>query len=131
MSIRSIDSDDSDDNIELVIRNKYGWNKINIFETKKVNIIKIAISSTDSVFVAEDGNVWRCVDVMDDNYEYNYQMSYIPEQMRYFITNIKIKDVECGASHTLALSKDGRVYAWGTMNMTMWSNGHLVLIIRK
>ena len=107
--------------MNIPIENTSPWNKIELFETQRINIIKITISDDRSFFIDDTGVVWVC----GSGYEYlglgpddSIQGEVdIPRKMKYFIErDIRIKDVQCGYLHNLALSVDGDIYAWGKNN---------------
>ena len=96
------------------LQNKHGWNEIEEF--KQHNIIKLAVTSLYSLFLEENGDVWCCgeIDKSSIYSDLTGIQQYIPKRIEYFTENgIKIKDIESGEAHSLALDTDGRVYAWG------------------
>ena len=76
-------------------------------------MVKIAVSIEGSFYLDNTGNVWVC------GGEYlgtgtDYDDVYEPIRLKYFMDNgIKIKDIQCGCYHNLALSVDGNIYGWG------------------
>ena len=101
----------------IELTNKFTWNQVHFFDDK--NIIKIAVGGGHTLFLDQNGNIWSC----GQNYynvngwmdkSYIDMACYVPRRIKYFMQNkIKIKDIQCGASHSLALDVDGMVYSWG------------------
>ena len=70
------------------------WTEVQIFTGNNINIVKIAITSTCSLFLDDTGVTWRCGSVDND-------IVYVSERMNHFIVNdIKIKDIQCGTYNT-------------------------------
>eukprot|EP01084_Bolivina_argentea_P122637 217312_1 len=92
---------------------KFDWAEIETFKDKE--IIKIRIGDNHSLFLESNGNLWSC------GYNANGELGLghtnnitEPVVINYFIeNNIKIKDIECGSSHCLALSFNDKLYAFG------------------
>ena len=101
---------------DAILQNKYGWNEILLFKERNINIIKIAISNHKSFFLDDTGSIWVCgssryLGIADSD---TIDTIYIPTEITYFKkNNIMIKDIQCGYVHNLALTIDGKVYAWG------------------
>jgi len=92
-----------------------GWNEIEIFKKKKVNIVKIAIGGRYSLFLDEQGNVWACGDQRVLGFgDQKFMYIFVPKEIPYFVKNdIKIKDIEAGFDHSLAVDINNNVYSWG------------------
>ena len=63
--------------------------------------------------------VWRCGEYKPENknmirYRSRYDTSERVEKIKFFKDNkIKIKDIECGMHHNMALDTKGNIYTWG------------------
>ena len=100
------------------------WNKVDSLSNQ--HIVKISVGYCHSLFVNDNGDVWSC------GYEYSKYLglgfdrneSVFPTRISYFTkNNIKIKHVNCGSSHSLALDVNGNVYGFGDNRYGQCGNG--------
>ena len=91
------------------------WHRIELFETKNINITKIAMSAGCTLFLDNTGNVWSCgTNFLGYNQNYGKHV-YVPKKINHFTqNNIKIQDIQGGSYHCMALSMDGNIYSWGS-----------------
>ena len=105
--------------------NKNGWNEVQFFNDK--NVIKIVRGDTHTLFLEENGNVWGCGCAEDGGLgigDLSSDYVYIPIEITYFRENgIFIKDIACGAEHSLAVSVDGNIYSWGNTGIGQCGHG--------
>ena len=97
-----------------------GYKEIKIFKDKNINIVKIALGGINWFFLDDSGIVWVCGSASaislgyDNIYNNMYKNIDVLTQITYFIKHgIKIKDIQCGCKHSLALSVDDNIYSWG------------------
>eukprot|EP01084_Bolivina_argentea_P313500 542895_1 len=83
----------------------------------KYHMKSVSAGNYFSLVLSDDGNVWSCgintsaqcgLGYCDDD------RNRLPTKIDYFErTKIKIMSIECGDSHSIALSNRGKVYVWG------------------
>ena len=110
---------------------KHRFHEIELFKNQNINIIQIATGANHTLFLDDTGCVWLCgktqllgfseekVKVLgktdpDGGRNRFTRFTHIPRLIEYFVVNdIKIKDIQCGYEHSLALDMNGRIYSWG------------------
>lgn len=99
------------------------WKQIEKLSFKK--IIKIAAGSKHSLFLESNGSVWCSGQNNDGQLGLSHNNDqYIPTEITYFSkNNIKIKDIECGSYHNLAIDYDDKIYSWGFNKYGQCGNG--------
>ena len=96
------------------IKNEDGFNRVKFFDDK--NITKIAVGMRFTWFLESSGKLWGCGKNSFDQLAIETQGDDIdvPMMIEYFDDNgIRIKDIACGNSHSLAIDVEGKVYSWG------------------
>ena len=91
----------------------YSWKEIKILMNK--NIIAVKVGYDHSLFLQDDGNVWCCGNNSNGELGLGHRdWIFEPVVIPYFERNkIRIKMLECGSNHHLALSFELNVYGWG------------------
>lgn len=83
--------------------------------TADKDIVRIAVGSLHNAVLTRDGTVlsWGC---NDDSALGHDEDEWFPTPVEAPLNDgtVKIVQITAGASHTLALSEDGKVYSWGT-----------------
>ena len=112
---------------------KNNWSKIKKFDDKsETNIIKIATGCRHNLFLDSNGVVWTSGDHHSGKLGYSIlvtdrhknHVSNV-KKIEYFIEKgIKLKDIQCGFAHNLALSVDGKIYSWGLNNWGQCGHGY-------
>eukprot|EP01084_Bolivina_argentea_P149255 260750_1 len=95
------------------LKNKFGWNEVEIFNDK--HIVKIATGLSHTLFLEDTGIIWCCGQEWNGNLGLGEEDDVdVPIKIKYFVeNNIMIKDIQCGFAHSLALDVNGNVYCWG------------------
>ena len=91
-------------------------NMIQLFSEKNISIIKIAVGNRYALFSDESGVIWGCDEGRKLGMDIkSFQKVFVPKETDYFVNNsIKVKDVETGYDHPLAVDMNGKVYSWGS-----------------
>lgn len=85
-----------------------GWKEMKPFVDAQTTITRVVMNGEEQTMLLDgDGNLWEM-------HRVGFPHDYACGQMPYFSQNgIRIKDIQCGQGHVLALSEDGDVYSWG------------------
>ena len=113
-----------------------GWKEQN--ELRDEDIMKIRAGSNHCLFLDIKGRI-RCIggnchgqlgighnnDRYTINCEYFDYSQITTDYIGYFVQNkIRIKDIECGFDHNLAIDINGKVYSWGYDNYYQCGHGN-------
>lgn len=71
-------------------------------------VVKLAAGQTELLALRNDGSVWQ--------WTYGQEASQVPGLSQ-------VVDISCGGGHNLALTVDGRAYAWGSNDYGQLGNG--------
>ena len=93
------------------------WKKIKFFNDNDIQIVNIKTGAYHTLFLDINGIIWSC----GDNYfgqlgigHFETDLIKQPTKIKYFIDNqIKIKHIECGWYHNLAIDDNNNLYSWG------------------
>eukprot|EP01084_Bolivina_argentea_P130910 231100_1 len=87
------------------------WRETKLQKQFDINIIKIRDIDTHSLYLGSNGSLYRPLYQYQMYMYYNY---YSPIKLRkYFSSNIKVVDIECGAKHSLIIDDNGNLYSFG------------------
>jgi len=81
------------------------------------NIVDIKTSSLHKIVLTSNGQVYcwgrnTCGVLGNGMYDIHLSIVYKP-QLNYFLCDKLVIDIKCGNEHTLVLTSNGQVYAWG------------------
>eukprot|EP01083_Nonionella_stella_P259732 886450_1 len=105
-------------NILIIIKikkDKTMWAEISGLST--LDIIKIETGAHHSLFLDSDGILYVAGESkLGQRGQGTHGLGWVtkPQPLKYFVDkNIKIKDIKCGMHHSLVLTEDDKVFAWG------------------
>eukprot|EP01083_Nonionella_stella_P074223 201270_1 len=102
---------------------KRKWKEIDVFATK--NIRKIRVGSQHSLFLQSNGLIWSCGANKQGELGLGHNgYCNTPSIIESLVScKIKIRMIECGSQHNLAISYKYQVYSWGNSNHGQCGHG--------
>jgi len=81
------------------------------------DVIQVCTNALHNLALTKEGHVysWGCNDdgALGRETEADGKLEYVPMRVLGPLKDVRIVQVACGASHSLALAEDGTVYSWG------------------